>query len=84
MFRCSVESDFSTPWTVALEAPLSMEFFQARILEWISISSLGYLTNPGIESAPPALAGGFLTPQPGGVYSWKYSRRSIFPGKLGI
>ena len=26
------------PWTVALQAPLSMEFFQARILEWVAIS----------------------------------------------
>ena len=27
-----------TPWTVARQAPLSMGFFQARILEWIAIS----------------------------------------------
>ena len=36
----SVVSDSSAaPWTVALQAPLSMEFFQARLLEWIAISS---------------------------------------------
>ena len=29
----------ATPWTVACQAPLSMEFFQARILEWVAISS---------------------------------------------
>ena len=29
---------FATPWTVAHQAPLSMGFFQARILEWIGIS----------------------------------------------
>ena len=28
-----------TPWTVAHQALLSMGFFQARILEWIAISS---------------------------------------------
>ena len=30
-----------TPWTVAHQAPLGTgkEFFQARILEWIAISS---------------------------------------------
>ena len=30
---------FATLWTVAHQAPLSMGFFQARILEWIAISS---------------------------------------------
>ena len=58
---------FATPWTVAHQAPLSMGILQARILEWVAISSLGYLPNPGIEPvspASPALAGGFLTAEP--------------------
>ena len=29
---------FATPWTLAHQAPLSMETFQARILEWVVIS----------------------------------------------
>ena len=29
---------FATPWTVAYQAPPSMGFFQARVLEWIAIS----------------------------------------------
>ena len=29
---------FSTPWTITLQVPLSVEFFQARILEWFAIS----------------------------------------------
>ena len=29
---------FGTPWTVAHQPPLSMEFFQAGILEWVAIS----------------------------------------------
>ena len=33
----SVVSDFMTPWTVACQAPLSMGFSQARILEWVAI-----------------------------------------------
>ena len=28
---------FETPWTVACQAPLSMGFFQARILEWVAM-----------------------------------------------
>ena len=38
--------------------------FQARILEWVVISSLGDLPDPGIESesfGSPTLAGGFFT-----------------------
>ena len=29
---------FVTPWTIALQAPLSMGILQARILEWVAIS----------------------------------------------
>ena len=29
---------FATPWTVAYQAPLSMGFFQTRILEWGAIA----------------------------------------------
>ena len=37
---------FATLWTVAHPAPVSMGFFQARILEWVAISDL---PNPGVE-----------------------------------
>ena len=48
-------SDSVTPWTVALQAPLSMGFFQARTLEWVVISfSRGY-SRPRIEPKYPAL-----------------------------
>ena len=43
--------------------------FQARILEWIAISTLGVLPDPGIETeslASPALTGGFFTTAPPG------------------
>ena len=42
---CAVLNHFShvrlfvTPWPVACQPPLSMEFFQARILEWVTIPS---------------------------------------------
>ena len=39
-YVCSVMFGFFvTLWTVARQAPLSMGFFQARILEWVAISS---------------------------------------------
>ena len=34
-----MSSSFATPWTVAHQAPLSMGILQARILEWVAISS---------------------------------------------
>ena len=34
---CSVVSNSVTPWTVACQAPLSMEFFRQKILEWVAI-----------------------------------------------
>ena len=43
---------FSTPWTVAHQAPLSIGYFQARILECAAIT--GDLPNSGIE--PKSLA----------------------------
>ena len=49
----------ATPWTVACQVPLSPES-QARILEWVSISSPGDLPDPGIEPTSPALPDGFL------------------------
>ena len=38
---------FATPWTVACQAPLSMEISQARILEWVAIPTPGDLPDPG-------------------------------------
>ena len=37
------------------------EISQARILDWVAISSSGGSSDQGIEPASPALAGGFLT-----------------------
>ena len=37
---------------------------QARMLEWVAISSPGDLPKPGIETVSPALAGGFLITEP--------------------
>ena len=57
----------ATPWTVACQAPLSMEF--SRQEEWtgLPLPSLGDLPNPGIELGSLSLqmvsciAGGFFT-----------------------
>ena len=58
---------FATPWTVAHEAPLSMEFSRQEYWSGLPFPSPGDLPDPGIEQvslASPALAGGFFTTVP--------------------
>ena len=44
---------FATPWTIDLQSPLSM-ILQARILEWVAMSSSRVSSNPGIKPMSPA------------------------------
>ena len=46
---------FVNTWTVARQAPLSMEILQARILEWVAMPSSRGSSHPGIELGAPAL-----------------------------
>ena len=46
---------FVTPWTVALQAPLSMEFSRQEYWSGLSFPSPGDLPNPGIKPRSPAL-----------------------------
>ena len=46
---------FATPWTVAYQAPPSMRFFQARVLEWVAISFSRGIPDLGMEPGSPAL-----------------------------
>ena len=55
---------FVTSRTVAPQAPLSMGILQARILEWVAISSSRGSSQIGIKLmslSSPALAGRFFT-----------------------
>ena len=45
----SVISDSEAPWTVAQQAPLSMEFFRQEYWSVLRFPSLGGIPNPGIE-----------------------------------
>ena len=60
---------FSTPWTVAHQATLSMEFSRQEYWSGLPLPSPGDHPYPGIESvslASPALAGRFfITASPG-------------------
>ena len=55
---------FTTLWTVAHQAPLSMRFSRQEYWSWLPCPSPGHLPNPGIESrllTSPALTGRFVT-----------------------
>ena len=55
---------FTTPWTVARQAPPSMGFSRQEYWSGLPFPSSRNLSNPGIEPMSlmsPALAGGFFT-----------------------
>ena len=58
----SVVADSATPWTVARQAPLSMEFSRQEYWSGLPFPSPGGLPKPGIEPRSPSRAAGrFLT-----------------------
>ena len=54
----------ATPWAVAREATLFTGFSGQEYWSGLPFPPPGYLTNPGMESKPPALAGGFFPTEP--------------------
>ena len=57
---------FATPWTVAHQVPLSMEFSRQEHWSGLPSTSPGDLPDPGIKPVSLALAGEFLTIVPPG------------------
>ena len=51
---------FATPWTVALQAPLSMQFSRQKYWSGLPFHSPGDLPNPGIVPRFPELQEDFL------------------------
>ena len=62
----SVVSDSATPWTVALQAPLPMEFSRLEYWSGQSFPSPGDLPNPRIKPRSPALQADSLPAEPQG------------------
>ena len=59
---CSAMSNsFAIPWTLAHQAPLSMEFCRQEYWSGLPVIPPGDLPHPGIEPTSPALAGRFFT-----------------------
>ena len=57
---------FVTPWTVAHQAPLSMEFSRQEYRSGLPFSSPGDLPDPGIKPRSPALQADSLLSEPSG------------------
>ena len=55
---------FATPWTVAYQAPQSMEFSRQEYWSGLPFPSQGDLPNPGIEPGSPALQADALPSEP--------------------
>ena len=55
---------FATPWIVAHQAPLSVEFSKQEHWSGLPFRPPGYLPSPGIQPASPVSAGRFFTPEP--------------------
>ena len=54
--NCSIMSySFVTPWTVALQVILSMEFSRQKYWSELPVPTLGDLLNPDIKPRSPAL-----------------------------
>ena len=57
---------FATPWTVAYQAPQSMEFSRQEYWSGLPFPSPGDLPDPGIEPGSPALQADTLPSEPPG------------------
>ena len=69
LHSCSMVSNSLQPWTVACQAPPSMEFSRQESWSALPFSTPGDFPDPGIEPESPespTLAGRFLTTEPSG------------------
>ena len=62
----SVVSDSATPWTVALQAPVSVGFSRQEYCNGMPFPSPGDLPIPGMEPGSPALQADSLQSEPPG------------------
>ena len=65
---------FATPWTIAYQAHLSMEFSREEYWSGLPFPSPGDLPEPGIEPGSPAFQADGLTSEPPGKLILGYYR----------
>ena len=69
---------FVTLWTVAYQAPQSMEFSRQEYWSGLPFPSPGDLPNPGIEPGSPALQADALLSEPPGKPWWNKGDFKIY------
>ena len=85
-----MSNSFSTPWTIAHQAPLSMGFPRQEYWGGLPFPSTGDLPGPGIKPPSPELAGAFFATEPHGmpvcsfILSTTIYWGSLLPVLLGI
>ena len=67
-----------TPWTVAHQAPPSLEFSSQEYYSGLPFPSPGDLPDPGIELGSPALQADALVSEPPGKH---HSRKNVFSNR---
>ena len=72
-----MSDSFVTLWTVAHQAPLSLEFSRQEYWSGLPLTSPGNLPDPGIEPDSSTLADGFFITKPPGK-----TKQSLEEGRL--
>ena len=70
MLSCSVVSDSATLWTLARQAPLSMEFSRQEYWSGLPCPPPGDLPNPGIKPRSLSLQVDFLPSESQGIHKF--------------
>ena len=73
-------SDSATPWTLALQAPLSVGFSKQKYWSGLPVPSPGDLSNPGIKPRSPTLQAASLPSKPPGKPS-PYKQQRLIPSQ---
>ena len=87
VFVLSCVQLFSLPWTIAHQAPLSMEFSRQEYWNGLLFPPLGDLPDPGTEttsSESPAMAGRFFTTEPPGKPDLSLLHRMSHPDHSSV
>ena len=80
-----MSDSFTTPWTVAHQPPLSIEFFRQEYWSVLPYPSPGHLPDPGIKPVSLALAGGFfITALAGGFFITEPPGKPEFPVRFAV
>ena len=68
---------FVTPWTIAHQAPLSMEFPRQEYSSELPFPSPGDLPDPGIKPTSPALQADSLSAEPSDSLATAYTQSTL-------